>query len=81
MWDQIKFIRNAHKYLKPGGILIVEDIDEDAEEDAYRDLIYEWNHMCFYSSITFVTVNHNNKFLDPFKNDKVLYMVRNTVTK
>jgi SAM-dependent methyltransferase len=78
-WDQIKFIRNATSYLKPGGILIIEDIEEDVPEDQYRDAIYEYNHMCYYSHISFVTVNHENKFLDPFKNDKVLIMIRNSV--
>ena len=89
-WDQIKFMRNAWRYLKPGGIMVIEDIGTHPEEfyqyntkeeleDLLRDHLYMYNHMCYYSSISFVEVNHENKFVDPFDNDKVLILVRNNI--
>lgn len=76
-WDQIKIIRNAHKYLNPGGYLIIEDIDKFKDEDEYSTQIWMYNHMLYYNHISFVETEHKNKFTEPFDNDKLLVMVRN----
>jgi SAM-dependent methyltransferase len=78
-WDQIKIIRNASKYLKPGGYLIIEDIDSWRQEEQYSTEIWAYNHMIYFSHMSFVETNHNNKMTYPFDNDKLLVLVRNNL--
>lgn len=78
-WDQIKVIRNACKYLNPGGYLIIEDIDKSTSESDYSDEIWRYNHMLYFSHISFVEVNHTNQMTYPFDNDKLLVMIRNNL--
>lgn len=77
-WDQIKVIRTAYKYLKPGGYLIIEDIDRLEEDEAvYSNEIWMYNHMLYFSHISFVETEHKNQMTDPYDNSKLLVLVRN----
>jgi SAM-dependent methyltransferase len=78
-WDQIKVIRNAYMYLKPGGYLIIEDIDRWRDESDYSNEIWAYNHMIYFSHMSFVETEHNNKMTYPFDNDKLLVLVRNNL--
>lgn len=78
-WDQIKVIRNAPKYIKPGGYFIIEDIDKSTDEANYSNEIWRYNHMLYFSHLSFVEVNHNNRSTYPFDNDKLLVMIRNNL--
>lgn len=78
-WDQIKVIRNACKYLNPGGYLIIEDIDKWKDEVEYSNEIWRYNHMLYFSHISFVEVSHQNQMTYPFDNDKLLVMIRNNL--
>ena len=78
-WDQIKIIRNSYRYLNPGGYLIIEDIDSWKDEFYYSTEIWGSNHMNYFSHISFVETNHNNKMTYPFDNDKLLVLVRNNL--
>lgn len=78
-WDQIKVIRNAYKYLNPGGYLIIEDIDRWKDEADYSNEIWMFNHMLYFSHISFVETEHQNKMTYPFDNDKLLVLVRNNL--
>jgi SAM-dependent methyltransferase len=73
--DQIKFINVAYKHLKPGGILIIEDIFINAnEEDYFKEL----NHLSdYFSSATFIFANHDLKHSPGWNNDKLLVLHRN----
>ena len=42
--DQIKIIKNVHQYLKPGGILIIEDIFKKYDEKQYIEKLEEYLH-------------------------------------
>lgn len=66
--DQIRFINEAHKHLNPGGILIVEDIFINANEEDYSNVIND------FSSATFILANHNLKNSLGWNNDKLLVL-------
>jgi SAM-dependent methyltransferase len=74
--DQIKFINEAHKHLKAGGILIVEDIFIDAYEQDYANAI----NLDYFSSATFINANHNLKNSEGWNNDKLLVLYKNDKT-
>jgi hypothetical protein len=71
--DQIKFINEAYKHLKAGGILIVEDIFINANEDDYCNAI----NPDYFSSATFIFANHNLKNSLGWNNDKLLVLHKN----
>jgi hypothetical protein len=73
--DQIRIILSAYKHIKPGGILIIEDIFLDYDEDAYSIEIEQVKQ--YFSSITFVTGLHKNKYSGDWNNDKMLVLHRN----
>ena len=73
--DQIKFINEAYKHLNPGGILIIEDIFINANEEDYFKAI---NHLeDYFSSATFINANHNLKNSAGWNNDKLLVLHKN----
>ncbi len=71
--DQIKFINEAYKHLNPGGILIIEDIFINANEEDYFKAI-NLEHFC---SATFIYANHNLKNSAGWNNDKLLVLHKN----
>jgi SAM-dependent methyltransferase len=76
-WDQIRFIRRCSNYLKPGGILIIEDINEDYSESDYIAEINRYGHERYYNDISFVEFDHSNKEIEDHHNDKIIYMTKN----
>jgi glycosyltransferase involved in cell wall biosynthesis len=75
--DQIRVIQNSIEYLNDGGILVVEDIFRNrSEEDYQREL---QGILKYFSSATFMTTEHENKFSGDWNNDKLLVLVRNDV--
>jgi predicted O-methyltransferase YrrM len=73
--DQIRVCSVAHKYLNPGGVLIIEDIFRNTNEEQYK--IYLSNVMKYYSSVTFITTEHELKYSPDWDNDKLLILYRN----
>jgi SAM-dependent methyltransferase len=71
--DQIKFVNEAYKHLNPGGILIIEDIFINANEEDYFKAI-NLEHFC---SATFIYANHNLKNSAGWNNDKLLVLHKN----
>jgi hypothetical protein len=71
--DQIRFINEAYKHLKPGGILIIEDIFISANENDYANGI----NPEYFSSATFIYANHNLKNSLGWNNDKLLVLHKN----
>lgn len=79
--DQIRFVKAATRFLKPGGILIVEDVFKHWKEKRYSDALEDIS--AYYSSSTFLVANHRDAFSEGtyepyFDNDKMLFMARNT---
>ena len=71
--DQIKFVNEAYKHLNPGGILIIEDIFINANEEDYFKAI----NLEHFSSATFIFANHNLKNSLGWNNDKLLVLHKN----
>jgi hypothetical protein len=77
--DQIRIIKNSYKFIKSGGILIIEDIykykTKYSEENYFNHLK---NFKKYFSNIVFIDCGHINNFQSSWKNDKILFMVRNS---
>lgn len=78
-WDQIRIIRTAYKYLNPGGYLIIEDIDSWRDESAYYNELTLYDHLKYFSHVSFVETDHKNKYTHPYDNDKLLLLVKNNL--
>ena len=72
--DQIRVIENAYQYLKPGGILIIEDIFKSYNENDYIDRLKPIlkNFQDYY----FVELDHVNKNSTGWNNDKLFILVK-----
>jgi hypothetical protein len=66
--DQNNIIKTVSKYLKSGGMLIIEDIYRNQHINAYEIDTTIWE---FYS---FIVCHHNNRHCT--NNDKILYLVK-----
>jgi glycosyltransferase involved in cell wall biosynthesis len=75
--DQIRVIQNSIEYLNDGGILVVEDIFRNRSEEDYQRELQGISK--YFSSATFMTTEHENKFSGDWNNDKLLVLVRNNV--
>jgi hypothetical protein len=73
--DQIRFAKIATKFLKPGCILVIEDIFRNASEQQYVEQLNELS--AYYSSATFVITEHKLKHSPGWDNDKLLILYRN----
>jgi SAM-dependent methyltransferase len=78
-WDQIRIIRASYKYLKPGGYLIIEDIDNWRDETLYYNELVLYDHLKYFSHVSFIETNHKNKMTYPYDNDKLLFLIRNNI--
>ena len=74
---QINIILSTYKFLKPGGILVIEDIykfRKGYEENKYHEKL---KHIFkFFSYITFIDTPHINNFTASWKNEKILLLIK-----
>ena len=74
---QINIILSTYKFLKPGGILVIEDIykfRKGYEEKKYHEKI---KHILkFFSYVTFIDTSHINNFTASWKNEKILLLIK-----
>jgi SAM-dependent methyltransferase len=74
--DHKLLIPIALNYLKQGGILVIEDIYRDIDQNTYMDVIKDVigkNLITFY---TFIVCDHIARYSGHLNNDKLLLMVR-----
>ena len=72
--DQIRVIENIYQYLKPGGILIIEDIFKCYNENDYIERLNTVleNFQDYY----FVSLDHVNRNSTGWDNDKLFILVK-----
>jgi phospholipid N-methyltransferase len=70
--DQIRVIENVYNKLKPGGIMIIEDIFKRYTESDYLNRIKNFDFQKCY----FVSLDHANRNSTGWDNDKLLILVK-----
>ena len=63
------------KYLKPGGILIIEDIFKSIDEDEFEKKIEPIKK--YFDTISFIETDHEFQYTGNWNNEKLLVMYRN----
>ena len=72
--DQIRVIENTYQYLKPGGILIIEDIYKSYNEENYINRLKPILHN--FQDYYFVEVDHINRNSVGWDNDKLFVLIK-----
>lgn len=72
--DQIRVIENAYSYLKPGGIMIIEDIFKSYDEKNYINRLAPILH--HFQDYYFVELDHVNRNSTGWDNDKLFILVK-----
>jgi predicted O-methyltransferase YrrM len=72
--DQIRVIENTYQYLKPGGIMIIEDIFKLSDENSYINRLRPIlnNFQDYY----FIELGHVNKNSSGLDNDKLFILIK-----
>jgi predicted O-methyltransferase YrrM len=73
--DQIRVIENTYDKLKPGGIMIIEDIFLKYKEQDYIDKLQPILH--HFQNYYFITLDHKNRNSTGWNNDKLFVLVKN----
>ncbi len=73
--QQINVLLNSIPFLKPGGVLIIEDIYRNIDEEFFEPFIN--NVSKYFHSITFVETEHDKQWSGDWNNDKLLVLYRN----
>ena len=74
--DHKLLIPIALKYLKQGGILIIEDLYRTLDQNTYIDVIKSVIDQHLISFYTFIICDHELRYSGEHNNDKLLVMVR-----
>ena len=72
--DQIKVIENTYQFLKPGGILIVEDIFKSYHENAYINRLTPI--LKEFQDYYFIELDHVNRNSTGWNNDKLFVLTK-----
>jgi len=72
--DQIRFIENVADYLKPGGILIIENIFKSYNEYDYISRLS--NILTLFQEYYFISVDHQNRNSTDWNNDKLFILIK-----
>jgi len=72
--DQIRVIEHVHPYLKPGGILIIEDIFKSTDVNEYAKALQPILH--HFQHYYFVELDHVNKYSAQWNNDKLFVLIK-----
>lgn len=74
---QINIILNSVPYLKPGGVLIIEDVYKSIDESLFVEQLVSIEK--YFNTITFIETEHALQYTGHWDNDKLLVMYRNDI--
>jgi len=72
--DQIRVIENVYQYLKPGGVLIIEDIFKSYNEEYYINRLNPILH--HFQDYYFIELDHVNRNSTGWNNDKLFILIK-----
>jgi predicted O-methyltransferase YrrM len=72
--DQIRVIKNTYQYLKPGGVMVIEDIFKSYNEKNYIDQLKDILH--HFEEYFFVELDHVNRNSTGWDNDKLFVLIK-----
>jgi predicted O-methyltransferase YrrM len=72
--DQIRVIENVYDFLKPGGVLIIEDIFKSYKEEDYIQRLQPILH--HFQDYYFISLDHTNRCSTGWDNDKLFVLVK-----
>lgn len=72
--DQYHIIREGLKFVKSGGMIIIEDVERSKPHEEYEKIFKGIDHE--FSFISFVLTEHSNKYSPGWDNDKLLVCVK-----
>lgn len=72
--DQIRVIENVYQYLKPGGILVIEDIFKSYNESDYIERLKPI--LEHFQDYYFIELDHVNKNSTGWDNDKLFILIK-----
>ncbi len=72
--EQVKIIKVGLDFVKPGGMILIEDIFHRIPNEDYEKALEEIQDKC--SVITFINTEHKDKFSPGWDNDKLLLIVK-----
>jgi predicted O-methyltransferase YrrM len=72
--EQVKIIKVGLEFLKPGGMILIEDIFHRIPNEDYEKALEDIEDQC--SVITFINTEHRNKYSPGWDNDKLLLVVK-----
>jgi predicted O-methyltransferase YrrM len=73
--DQVSICKTLHKFLNPGGILVIEDIFRNIDESSFLESINE--SFEYYSDYMFIMAEHELRYSPGWDNDKLLVLFKN----
>lgn len=73
--DQIRVIENTYQFLKPGGIMIIEDIFKSYIEQDYIDKLQSILHN--FQNYYFIELDHVNRNSTGWDNNKLFVLIKN----
>jgi hypothetical protein len=72
--DQHHIIHQALPFVKSGGMIIIEDVSRNENDETYRVILEDIFDQ--FSFISFIMAEHNNKFSGEWNNDKLLVLIK-----
>jgi hypothetical protein len=72
--EQVKIIKVGLEFLKPGGMILIEDIFHRIPNEDYEKALEGIEDQC--SVITFIVTEHKDKYSPGWDNDKLLLIVK-----
>ncbi len=72
--EQIKIIRNAIPYIKPGGMIIIEDIHRNIPNEVFENGLADVLDQ--FSFVSFILTEHKDRWSPGWDNDKLLVLIK-----